>query len=71
MTKLKPEKDREILSRIMCVKLRDDIHNPGEMTGQMMALKERENARYRLSDLVRAQKNDHMTTISPNGSGAA
>ena len=37
------------------------------MTGQMMALKEHEKARYRPSDMVRAQENDEMTTISPNG----
>ena len=40
-----PESDREILSWIVCVKLRDDIHNPGETTGQMMELKEHVKAR--------------------------
>ena len=44
------------------MKLKDDIHNPGELNGQMMALKEHVKARYRLSDLVRAQKNDKMTS---------
>ena len=33
------ESNRETLSMIVCVKLGDDIHNPGEMTGQFMALK--------------------------------
>ena len=28
------------MSRIVCVKLKDDIHNPGELNGQMMALKD-------------------------------
>ena len=41
---------------IVCVKLKDDIHNPGERNGQIMALKEHVKARYRLSDLIRAQK---------------
>ena len=54
-TNLEPESDRGILSKIVCVKLRDDIHNPGEMTGQMMVLKEHMKARYRLSDLIRSQ----------------
>ena len=59
---LVPEDDRKILRRIVCVKLKDDIHNPGEMNGHIMALKEHVKARYRLSDLTRAQKNDKMTS---------
>ena len=39
-TILVPEDDRKIIKRIVCVKLKDDIHNPGEMNGQIMALKE-------------------------------
>ena len=50
------------MKRIVCVKLKDDIHNPGEMNGQIMALKEHVKARYRLSDRIRAQKNDKMTS---------
>ena len=61
-TNLVPEDDRKIIRRIVCVKLKDDIHNPGEMNGQIMALKEQVKARYRLSDLIRAQKNDKMTS---------
>ena len=61
-TNLVPEEDRKIMKRIVCVKLKDDIHNPGEMNGQIMALKEHVKARYRLSDLIRAQKNDKMTS---------
>ena len=57
-TNLVPENDMKIGRRIVCVKLNDDIHNPGEMNGQIMALKEHVKARYRLSDLIRAQKND-------------
>ena len=37
------------------------IHNPRELNGQMMALKEHVKARYSLSDLIRAQKNDKTT----------
>ena len=57
-----PEDDRKIMKRIVYVKLMDDIHNPGEMNGQTMALKEHVKARYRLSDLIGARKNDRMTT---------
>ena len=49
------------MRRIVCVKLKDDIHSSGELNGQMMVLKEHVKARYRLSDLIRAQKNDKMT----------
>ena len=55
------EDDRKIIRRIVCVKLKDDIHNPGEMNGQIMALKEHVRARYRLADLIRSPKNDKMT----------
>ena len=61
-TNLVPEDDMKIMKRIICVKLNDDIQNPGEMNGQIMALKEHVKARYRLSDLIRAQKNDKMTS---------
>ena len=61
-TTLEPDDDREVLSRVVCVKLKDDIHSPGELNGQMMALKEHVKPRYRLSDLIRAQKNDKMTS---------
>ena len=61
-TNLVPEDDMKIVKRVICVKLNDDIHNPGEMNGQIMALKEYVKARYRLSDLNRAQKNDKMTS---------
>ena len=38
-TNLEPEDDREVLRRIVCVKLKDDVHNPGELNSQMMAFK--------------------------------
>ena len=61
-TNLEPEGDKKVLRRIVCVKLRDNIHNPGELNGQMMALKDHVKAGYRLSDLIRTQKNDKMTS---------
>ena len=61
-TNLVPDDERKILRRIVCVKLKDDIYSPGGINGQMMALKEHVKARYRLSDLIRAQKNDKMTS---------
>ena len=61
-TNLVPEDDMKIVKRMICVKLSDAIHNPGEMNGQIMALKEHVKARYRLPDLIRAQKIDKMTS---------
>ena len=61
-TNLVPEEDRKSMRRTVCVNLKDDIHNPGEINGQIMALKEHVKARYRLSDQMRAQKNDKMTS---------
>ena len=46
----------------MGVKLKDDIHNPVALNGQMMALKEHVKARCRLSHMMRAQKNDKITS---------
>ena len=59
---MEPESNREVLRRIVCVKLKDDVQNPEEPNGQMMTLQEHVKARYRLSDLIRAQKNDKMTS---------
>ena len=47
------------------MKLKSDIHNPGELNGQMRALKEHVKARYRLSDLIRAQKNHKKMSNLP------
>ena len=55
-TNLVPVDDRKIMRRIVCVKLKDSIHNPGEMNGQIMALKEHVKARYRLLDLMRTKR---------------
>ena len=61
-TNLVPDDDKKVLRRIVCVKLKEDIYSPGEMNGQIMALKKHVKARYSLSDLIRAQKNDKITS---------
>ena len=50
------------LKKIWCVKLMDDAHAPEIMSGQMNVVKTYLKARYRLSDLLRAQRNDRMTS---------
>ena len=50
------------LKKIWCVKLMDDAHAPEIMSGQMNVVKTYLKARYRLSDLLRAQGNDRMTS---------
>ena len=61
-TNLEPVDDREALRGIVCVKLKDDTNSRGELNGQMMVFKEHVKARYRLSDLIQAQKNYKMTS---------
>ena len=41
--------------------MEDDKHQPVEMNSQLRVMKTYLNARYRLSDLLRAQRNDRMT----------
>ena len=50
------------MSKIVSLKLEVDIHSSEEMIRQIMALKENVKARYRLSDLIKAQKNDKRTS---------
>ena len=50
------------LKKIWCAKLMDDAHAPEIMSGQMNVVKTYLKARYRLSDLLRAQQNDRMTS---------
>ena len=50
------------LKKIWCVKLMDDAHAPEIMSGQMNVVKTYLKARCRLSDLLRAQQNDRMTS---------
>ena len=54
------------LKKIWCVKLMDDAHAPEIMSGQMNVVKTYLKARYRLSDLLRVQRNDRMTSSLKN-----
>ena len=49
------------LKKIWCVKLMDDAHTP-IISGQLNVVKTYLKTRYRLSDLLRAQPNDRMTS---------
>ena len=60
------------MTKIWCIKVEDDTHQPDEMSSQMRVMKTHLRARYGLSDLLRAQKNDRMTSNLKrwNGNGA-
>ena len=62
-TGLQPfRQETEPLAKIWCVKMKDDTHQPDEMNTQLRVMKTYFKARYRLSDLLRAQRNDRMTS---------
>ena len=62
-TNLKPSlKEATPLKKIWCVNLMDDAHAPEIRSGQLNVVKTYLKARYRLSDLLRAQRNDRMTS---------
>ena len=42
--------------------MEDDTHQPDEMNSQLRVMKKYLNATYRLSDLLRAQRKDRMTS---------
>ena len=50
------------LAKIWCDKMEDDTHQPNELNSQMRIMKTYLKSRYRLSDLLRAQRNDIMTS---------
>ena len=52
------EQETQPLAKIWCVKMEEDTHQPNELRVMKTYLK----ARYRLSDLLRAQRNDRMTS---------
>ena len=63
LTNLEPSvQEATPLKKIWCVKLMDDAHAPKIMGGQLNVIKTYLQARYRLSDLLRAQQNDRMTS---------
>ena len=62
-TDLQPFKqETQPLAKIWCVKMEEDTHQPNELNSQMRVIETYLKARYRLSDLLRAQRNDGMTS---------
>ena len=62
-TDLQPFKqETQPLAKIWCVKMAEDTHQPNELNSQMRVMKTYLKARYRLSDLLRAQRSDRMTS---------
>ena len=62
-TNLEPSvQEASPLKKIWCVKLMDDAHAPEIISGQLNLIKTYLKARYRLSDLLRAQQNARMTS---------
>ena len=62
-TDLQPFKqETQPLAKIWCVKMEEDTHQPNELNSQMRVMKTYLKTRYRLSDLLRAQRNDCMTS---------
>ena len=50
------------LKKIWCVKLIDDAHATEVINGQLNVVKTYVKAKYRLSDLLRAQRKNRMTS---------
>ena len=62
-TDLQPiEQETQPLAKNWCVKIEEDTHQPNELNSQMSVSKTYLKARYRLSDLLRAQRNERMTS---------
>ena len=60
-TDLQPfEQETQPLAKIWCVRMEEDTDHPNELNSQMRVMKTYLKARYRLSDLLRAQRNDRM-----------
>ena len=49
------QQETQPLAKIWCVKMEEDTHQPNELNSQMRVMKTYLKARYRLSDLLRAQ----------------
>ena len=56
------EQETQPLAKNWCIKMEENTHQPIELNSQMRVMKTYLKARYRLSDLLRAQRNDHMTS---------
>ena len=62
-TDLQPfERETQLLAKIWCVKMVEDTHQFNELNSQMKVMKTYLKVRYRLSDLIREQRNDRMTS---------
>ena len=60
-TDLQPfRQETKPLANIWCVKMEDDKHQPNELNSQMRDMNTYLKARYQLSNLLRAQRNDRM-----------
>ena len=56
------EQETQPLAKIRFVEMEEDTHRPIELNSKMRVMKTYLKARYRLSDLLRAQRNDRMTS---------
>ena len=56
------KQETQPLAKIWCVTMEEVTHQPNELNSQMRVMKTYLKARYRLSDLLRAQRNDRMTS---------
>ena len=54
--------ETEPLAKIWCVKMEDDTYQPDETNSHLRVMKTYLKASYRLSDQLRAQRNDRMTS---------
>ena len=62
-TDLQPfRQETEPLVKIWCVKMENYTHQADDRNSQLRVMKEHLKTRYRLSDLLRAQRNDSMTS---------
>ena len=61
------EQETQPLAKIWCVKTEDDTHQSDGMNSQMKVMKTYLKARYRFSDILRAKRNDRMTSNLENG----
>ena len=63
-TDLQPlRQETEPLAKTWCgVKMEDDTHQSDELNSQLRVMKTYTKARYRLSDLLRAPRNERMTS---------
>ena len=62
-TDLQPfEQETQPLAKIRCVKMEENTHQSNELNSQMRVMNTYLKARYRVSDLLRGQRNDLMTS---------